>query len=74
VVEEVGQEYEDDDEDEFNHAPSLEQEIDAEKENQNKLVTYWNKVQKRVLFTYAFLISPTNGIILEYLDNHGINH
>ena len=74
VVAEVGQEYEDDGEDELRNIPSLEPEIDAENPAQNKLLTYWNNVQKRVLFTYAFLISPTKGIILEYLDNHGINY
>jgi leucyl aminopeptidase len=77
-VAEVGQEYEEDDYDnnEFNHAPSQEPELeaDAENSNQNKLINYWNKVQKRVLYTYAFLIAPANGIILQYLENHGTNY
>ncbi|CAI2366213.1 unnamed protein product [Moneuplotes crassus] len=74
IVAEVGQEYEDDGDEEFRNIPSLEPEVDAENSDKNKLVNYWNQAQKTVLFTYAFLISPTNGIILEYLDNQGINY
>lgn len=78
VVAEVNQEYEedDDDQDEFDHIPSMEPEIDPEAENsdENKLTKYWHKVQRRVLYTYAFLIAPANGIILQYLDRHGTTY
>ena len=54
--------------------PSLEPEKSPENSTKTKLFTYWNQAQKLFLFTYAFLISPTSGIILEYLDNHSINY
>ena len=78
VVAEVGQEFEEDDEEEndnYNQTHSLEPEKeDPHKTAQNKILNYWHKVQKRVLYTYAFLIAPANGVLLQYLDHHGTNY
>jgi hypothetical protein len=77
VVTEVGQEYEDDDDDhDIDDGQPIEPEKDIEARNsvQYRLLNYWYKVQKRVLYSYAFLIAPANGILLHYLDNNGTNY
>ena len=74
IVQEVGQELEDDDDEfdrqEFTSTQLIGNEMEANSRNtaQQKLLKYWIKVQKNVLFNYAFLISPQRGLIIEYLD------
>jgi len=79
IVEEVGQEFEDDD-DEFEkedltQTPMIENKnLENQKSSQQKILKYWIKVQKNVLFSYAFLIAPQRGILIEYLDSNSINY
>lgn len=79
VVTEVGQEFEEDDDEEqeeFNKVSSFQPEKESDQNNagQSRQLNYWYKIQKRVLYTYAFLIAPANGIIIQYLDTHGTNY
>lgn len=74
VVEEVEQEFEEDDDEEdkehFSNVPRTTANNWGEEKNwaQQKLLRYWIKVQKSVLFNYAFLIAPQRGYLLEYLN------
>ena len=72
IVQGVGQEFEDDefDKQEYTNTQLIENQMEANSRNtvQQSLLKYWIKVQKNVLFNYAFLISPQKGLIIEYSD------
>ena len=78
VVAEVAYEFEDDewDHDDFGHTHSIEPEHQAQdnKADINKSNKYWSKVQKTVLYNYAFMIAPANGVLVQYLDHHGTDY
>ena len=78
VVAEVAHEFEDDenDNDNFGQTHSIEPEHPSQdnKGDLNKVNKYWNKVQKSVLFNYAFMIAPANGVLIQYLDHHGTDY